>query len=328
MNIQSQSSLAEKYANSVALIYTLINVTTVLVQHHSEPESQMVNDNTLVAILTTTDSDACVRAYQSVGDYHKVIVVNTPDPDYVTELQNLLPDANIIETPCTGTPGQGKQSVWEYFLTTDHEYLIPMEGDDMFYPGGVDKIVSWQSDSDSDVWWVVGEDILYGHRYMSNWRQLDLTTILTDTGVPDSDLMAMIKYMTDIFKLITQRGYSHHRIIQINRHIAQTFSYNTKIQGSEDVIMNAKLKLSHLHSEIRLTVMHSQEICVYLKHIDTGAGRQFMLSDAHNLRKQFYSEFSESECDFLTHTELPQTVMPDSHSEFQRFRTYQRMLRS
>lgn len=288
----------------------------------------MPKDSTLVAILTTSDSQACLRSVKSVGDHNIVIICNSLNPNYYSELCDLMPDSDIIETQSTGLPGPGKQSVWDYFLSTDYEYLILQEGDDMFYPGGVDKIVTWQSESESDAWWVVGEDILYDGRYMSNWRQLDLQTILSDTGVPGQNLSAMTNYMTDIFKLITQRGYSHHRIIQINRHIAQTFSYNTKIQGSEDVIMNAKLKLSHLRSEITLRVMHSQEICVYHKHIDSGAGRQFMLSDATKLSEQFYSEFSESDCDILRSTELPEHQLCDTHSEFQRFRTYRRMLRS
>lgn len=288
----------------------------------------MQTNKTLVSILTTWDAPQCARAYHSAGDCDRVVIVNSLNPDHVSDVRKLLPDATIVETPCNGTPGQGKQSVWEYFLTTDYDYLILQEGDDWFYPGGVDVIKSWQNLYPSDCWWVTGEDIIYDNRYMTTWRDLDLDTILSHIGLTDAEFSEMHQHMSQGFELVTQRGYHHSRIIQINRHIAEQFKYDTDISGSEDVIMNADLKLSHLKSEITITVCETSEVCCYNKQISRGAGRNFMLGDSAKLRRSFYDHFPPSVIKTLRNSELCHRILPQTQSDRQRYRVHRKMQRS
>ena len=287
-----------------------------------------MNDNTLVSILTTSDSDACVRAYNSIpDDYHKVVVVNTPDSDYYRELSGRLPGRNIINTLCTGTPGQGKQSVWDYFLTTDYEYLIMLEGDDVFLPGAVDTIVSWQTQLPAQAWAVCGEDIISDQRVFSSWKSMDLDLVLDQCDISDTQHDAMKAYMQQVFGLISHRGYDYQRIVQIDRHTAQNHTYNTNLIGSEDVHMTSQLKLSHLQGQTEFCICESQEIYCYLKNTHTGAGRRFMRSDTSELESEFYSDFTDSELELLRGTELLNNVIPPDLSDFVRHRWYLKMLR-
>ena len=287
-----------------------------------------MNDNTLIAILTTSDSHNCLRAWNSVPDhYSKVCVVNTPVPDYLTDVSKKLPGATIIETTCTGTPGQGKQSVWDYFLTTDYDYLIMMEGDDVFLPGAVDTIVSWQTQLPANAWAVCGEDIIADQRVFSSWRTMDLDLVLGECDIDELQHQAMKSYMQQVFGLISHRGYDHQRIVQIDRHTAQNYRYNINLIGSEDVHMNSQLKLSHLKNQLDFRICLTQEISCYLKNTHTGAGRRFMRSDTHTLESEFYRIFSDSDLRLLRNTELLNTDIPRVQSDFVRRRWYLKMLR-
>lgn len=283
--------------------------------------------NTLVSILTTSDSNACVRAYQSVGDHDTVIIVNTLDPDYHTELRSKMPDATIITTPCNGTPGQGKQSVWDYFLTTSYDYLIMMEGDDVFLPGAVDKIISWQTQLPANAWAVCGEDIISDNSVFSTWRLMDLDLVLGQCDISRTQHHAMKAYMQQVFGLVSHRGYRHQRIVQIDRHTALNHTYNTNLSGSEDVHMTCQLKLSHLKNKSEFCMCQSTEICCYLKNTQTGAGRRFMRSDTSELESEFYQAFTHPDLVMLRGTELLNHDLPRDMSDFVRKRWYLKMLR-
>lgn len=287
----------------------------------------MVTDNTLVSILTTSDSNACVRAYQSAGDCDRVIIVNTPDPDYFSELEHKLPDAMIIQTPCTGTPGTGKQSVWDYFLSTDYDYVIMLEGDDVFLPGAVARIKSLQTELPANAWALSGEDIISDHTVFSSWRTMDLDLALSECDISDHQHHAMKSYMQQVFDLVSHRGYRHQRIIQIDRHIALNYRYNTNLIGSEDVHMTSQLKLNHIKDKIDFCMVDSQEICCYLKNTQTGAGRTFMQADVSDLESEFYQDFTHSDQVMLRNTELLNHKLPQNMSDFVRHRWYLKMLR-
>ena len=283
--------------------------------------------NTLVSILTTSDSNACVRAYHSVGDHDTVIIVNTLDPDYHTELISKLPDATIITTPCNGTPGLGKQSVWDYFLTTSYDYLIMMEGDDVFLPGAVDRITSWQTQLPANAWAVCGEDIISDNCVFSSWRHMDLDLVLDQCDISRTQHDAMKAYMQQVFGLVSHRGYRHQRIVQIDRHTALNHTYNTNLIGSEDVHMTCQLKLSHLKNKSEFCMCHSNEISCYLKNTQSGAGRRFMRSDTSELESEFYQVFTHSDLAMLRGTELLNHDLPPEMSDFVRKRWHLKMLR-
>jgi len=294
-----------------------------------------VKDNTLVSILTTSDSNACVRAYQSVGDHDTVIIVNTLDPDYHTELISKLPDATIITTPCNGTPGLGKQSVWDYFLTTSYEYLIMLEGDDVFLPGAVDVLKSLQTDRPANAWANCNEDIIStdtifensDHKIFSSWRLFDWDLVLGVCDLSLDQISTMKSYITEVFSLIYHRGYQHCRILQIDRSIAETYTFNTKLSGSEDVLMTCNLKLAHLNNQTEFCVTESQDIYCYLKRSHRGASNQFFRSDVSELTSEFYQDLTDSDIDKLKNTELLNHVLPPIRTDFARRRLYLKMLR-
>lgn len=99
----------------------------------------------LVAILTSSDIGRLRRCIDSVeGQIKNVpiefdikIVVNTLNPEYEKAVQDALADQYPIEiTKSDGTPGTGKNAVFDFFRKQrkKYDYLFQIDGDDMLYP--------------------------------------------------------------------------------------------------------------------------------------------------------------------------------------------------
>lgn len=105
----------------------------------------------LTAILTSGDFGRLARAIDSVEcqtpsqifdiKNEIVVIVNTQDPNYANEvLTKLSPKGyTVVVTESDGTPGTGKNSVFDYFRERtekgDHfDYLFQIDGDDFLYP--------------------------------------------------------------------------------------------------------------------------------------------------------------------------------------------------
>lgn len=104
----------------------------------------------LLAHLTSGDVDRLERGIEAskkmfttkdmniVIDYDIHIVVNTKNPDYFSQVKNRLGSQVpvIIETESDGTPGTGKNSVFDHFrrYKGKYDYLFQVDGDDFLYP--------------------------------------------------------------------------------------------------------------------------------------------------------------------------------------------------
>lgn len=98
----------------------------------------------LVLILTSNKLDLlkqCIKSVENQQDipfeYTLKIVVNTLNEKYY---ENVLQDKyvtkyEIIRTESNGFPGKGHNSLLQIFKeSTEYDYLIPVDGDDMLYP--------------------------------------------------------------------------------------------------------------------------------------------------------------------------------------------------
>lgn len=100
----------------------------------------------LVCTLTSNKLNLLHRCTKSIDDqfpvefeYDKVIVVNTINENYYEDVKKNYEenkDWEIVRTESNGRPGKGHNSViWEVFKDRkEYEYLIMIDGDDLFYP--------------------------------------------------------------------------------------------------------------------------------------------------------------------------------------------------
>ncbi len=280
----------------------------------------------VTTILTSSDCDACVRAYNST-EGERVIIVNTTDECYLTDVSERLPDATVIDTPSNGTPGQGKQSVIDWFLTSDYDYVIMLDGDDFFYPGYLSRLMSWITRYPANIYGLVNEDILYGGRYFMSWRDLDYDFILADLAVEPDVKAGMQSYMQRVFGTISQAGVPFHRIIMTDKPGAELFNYNTVMSGSEDVLCSAQLKYNHFLNNTQYHLVEDSEIYVYNKNITSGQARDMMVSDVELLESEFFGVLSPQVTEFLSNRYLPIHHNSGNLSDFTRQKLCKRIAR-
>jgi len=282
--------------------------------------------NIVTCVLTTSDVEACVRAYDSCeGD--RVIIVNTTDACYTGDVRERIPDADVIDTASNGTPGQGKQSVIDWFLDSDYDYVVLLDGDDFFYPGYLNRLKSWQDTYPANVYGLVNEDILYGGRYFISWRDLDYDFILGDLDIEPDVKQSMQSYMQRVFGTISQAGVPFHRIIMLDKTGAALCRFNTTMSGSEDVLCSAQLKYNHFLGNCEYHLWEDSEIYVYNKNITHGQARDMMISDVDHLESEFFGQITPDIEDFLSNRYLPIHQEPGTLSAFARQKLCKRIAR-
>lgn len=102
----------------------------------------------LITLLTSSNIDYLKATYTSVKnqmecniDFKIIIVVNTLNKDYYSQVNNYFKEAEVVETESNGFPGKGHNSLFKIFNQyTDYEYLLPLDGDDFLYPCALKKL--------------------------------------------------------------------------------------------------------------------------------------------------------------------------------------------
>jgi hypothetical protein len=120
----------------------------------------------LVSILTSSKPDLAKLCYDSVSSQLNpedsiVIIVNSTNPDHITDIRRLLPPgANIQETESNGKPGKGHNSVLLYFQSQpQYDYCVIVDGDDFLYPRALDRLHKYLR-YEPDILFIAFHDIL------------------------------------------------------------------------------------------------------------------------------------------------------------------------
>lgn len=98
-------------------------------------------------LFSTRDMNIDIRF-----DIH--VIVNSKNPEYMQEVYRKIGSnnevCNIIETPSDGTPGTGKNSVFDYFLRQKkkYDYLFQVDGDDFLYPCALRQLAKLLDEND------------------------------------------------------------------------------------------------------------------------------------------------------------------------------------
>lgn len=282
----------------------------------------------LCAVLTTSDIYACKRSLSSIPDHADTIVVcNTLDDDYYYELANssIADTYPIIRTPSIGTPGRGKQSVVDYFLTTDYDYLITIDGDDFLYPEGYDILTTYVNNHRVDVIGLMNEDVLMDTGLFTNWRNFNFSGLTSALNIDDP--IKMEQYFEDIFSLISQENCIFNRIICVSRKAANHIKWNEELPGTEDVLQSAKLKLLHIKGELIYRLLDCPDIYLYNKRTHQGTGADLLLSDPDYCRKIFFENFTDQELTKLNNSMLPFSAIASQKTDFSRIKYAKKKVR-
>lgn len=187
----------------------------------------------LIAILTSDDTKKLQRAIQSVeGTVDILVVSNSLDTSYAQKAQKVAEQfgCQFIVTESNGTPGRGKQSVLDYFNTTDYDYLIPVDGDDYIFDSGISRIIDIVSENRYDVLANTGQHMADGRNAVTD---LLTNAIFEYKDWTPTELRSWVKYVK-IFKQFNLPA-SMLRFLCLSKNATKSFRYRDDLEGSEDI---------------------------------------------------------------------------------------------
>lgn len=90
-------------------------------------------------VLTSRNLKCLKRHFNTLPKEHTTVVINTTLDWYEEQASEYCRDNDIdyVVTESNGHPGRGKNAVLQHFLSTDEEYMVQLDGDDLMQPHGV-----------------------------------------------------------------------------------------------------------------------------------------------------------------------------------------------
>lgn len=126
--------------------------------------------NLLVCVLTDRYPDKLERCIQSVdvqkSDAGKIVICNTLNLDYIPVAKSIAEKYGwpFLVTESHGTCAKGKNTVLDYFATTEYEYLTIIDGDDYFEPNGISILERTVAKYNPDVLGLRGSSAIVGDK--------------------------------------------------------------------------------------------------------------------------------------------------------------------
>jgi len=229
-----------------------------------------MNKELLVGILTSGKPEKLERCLQSVNynssPHKQIVICNTQNSDYVSQAFNLSKKYgfDFLETESNGTPGKGKNSLLDYFVSTDCEYLFPVDADDYILPFAIDILSSVIEKNRPDAVCLVGGDVLKENgQYIKfplikekSWVR-NFFTVRNKTNKKNQT--ELIKKYFSVLLNTSEKNEGLNRLILLHRDIANRYKYDEKLLISEDVLYHINLK----NQNIKYMALESNSIYVY-----------------------------------------------------------------
>ena len=248
----------------------------------------------LTVVLSSEDLEKTKRCLTTVGK-DAVLIVNTQNKLYLSEVFQSDIKHKVFITPSNGTPGKGKQSVLDYFLTTQYSHLTFIDSDDYYMPGGIERI----------------EKHLEGFDYVG---------CLTDVFTPQRNLISMMEWQfpktlrkefytdKDKFKTFykTMRNivqtYSHETVVQrivgLSKAGAKAFKFSDKLMGLDDVQAQVNLALECSKGNIKGKIVYDKDIYLYDRSDGAGTLSEFVDNTfTPEQEQEFWNGIHEGEYD-------------------------------
>lgn len=262
----------------------------------------------LTAVLTSRDLKECERTVLSIPDTANILIcVNSRNAAYEYDVREseICNKHTIISTPSDGSPGTGKNSILEYFCTTDYDRLLMIDGDDFYLPGGHDLLVQTLSDNpDIDVLGLQGEVLLLKDS-CSYWKDLDLPLLLDTAQVKNiNDVGNVIEALAMSAPLTYKNGWTFHRIVAYNKQAAEKIRFTSQITF-EDLIASCDIQLMHDKGELNFTLFESQNVYVYDRRNIEGESTRMLRENEDYHSKFILERYTEEQL-----ARFPEIVLP------------------
>ena len=232
----------------------------------------------LVGVLTTRDAEKARRCVDSVNceDVDIVVIVNSPDPHYLKKVEESCAGYTVIETPCNGTPGRGKNSVLDYFIEKKYEYLLPIDGDDFYTKGAVKQIVRYCNMLDDlDVLGQLKNTMTYKGKE-TDWKDFYATMAGSSFAAKSRVNCRAIRQ----FNKLTSEIIPFNRLLVLSKFAAKNFRYREDILVADDLLV-----IFELYSNNNLKYYLLQNRNWYYYDLEDGGVLQTFASDENGGEK-------------------------------------------
>lgn len=234
----------------------------------------------LVCLLTSNHPDKLKRCIESVIPQTKdvVVVCNTLDSSY-EQIATLISESygiQCIVTDSNGTPARGKNSVLEYFLTTDYDYLTQVDADDYLLPDAVSNIRDTINQNPSlDVLGLNNMNIiLNGERYTEK-------TFFSNRIAGSFANIKEKEHTIDLFNIniLMRKILFVNRMIVYSRKCAENFRFDETLRGCEDLVGIYKL-----YHDPNINYILAEDN-IYMYDLEETGNLHAFLSDASEVKR-------------------------------------------
>jgi len=202
-------------------------------------------------------------------DYDVVVFCNTTRVGYEIYLKRALDklgsETKVVVTQSDGTPGTGKQSVFNYFMAhEEYDAVVFIDGDDFLYPCAFSVIAQAYDDTQCDIIGLQVHDMVY--------RQYpDLLRMQID------DDHWVIGWFGEQHNHTKERGFidrnlpvgdqrTPDRLVWFTRHAFKQFSrpwFPSDIPVYEDYVASLSCLASHVYGDVIYVQMSTSNIYVH-----------------------------------------------------------------
>ncbi|WP_287009381.1 glycosyltransferase family A protein [Alteromonas sp.] len=196
----------------------------------------------LVAILTNGKPEKLKRCLESVNSnlspHERIVVINTTDADYSSLASQISFDHGfpVTKTKSNGTPGKGKNSVLRYFLASDADYLLQIDGDDYISETCIARLHEEIENNKFDVACLTkGYALSPVNRKIAVDDIQSLPKIIKYAMSWSPDNIQYFLQNKEFVRSKTLDGCSFNRFMLLNRDIAKNYKFNEEMDVAEDL---------------------------------------------------------------------------------------------
>ena len=233
----------------------------------------------LVALLTSRDAAKLTRCIESVRSQtdNIVVVCNTLDFSYVEQARKVAEAYSLefVVTESIGTPARGKNSVLEIFRSRSHAYYMQVDADDYLAADALiklDKLVC--ENPDVDVIGLVDGAMTYNGSATTSNAFLSNGNVFKFADVQGTHKLRLV----ELGKLLSS-NLPYNRMVLYSNKAVNTFNFDEKFIGSEDIVASYKL---YYNSGIKYIITDAH---LYVYDLEDSGNFYTFLSNASEIKK-------------------------------------------
>jgi cellulose synthase/poly-beta-1,6-N-acetylglucosamine synthase-like glycosyltransferase len=248
--------------------------------------------NLLVGVLTDRypkKLERCLKSIDGQGTtVGRVVVCNTLDLEHIP-LASAIAEKygwKFIVTESNGTCSKGKNSVLDYFATTDYDYLTLIDGDDYVEPNSLSILERVIDKYDPDVVGLIGSSAVVGDERipLSQWEISDDWRTRTRERIESAKNARKLILLYERAKKLLE----FNRFVVISKRCLEFFRFSENIRISD---IHLSLKLKHYVNQglLKYIIIDSDNIYTYDGN-DFGDFGHFLTSDPNISTAVFWEE--------------------------------------